>query len=511
MKSRTALLAGLLGCIVTSAPVAVLADYWDDFSDGYWVRSPNDPRYDANDPNWTNPNNPVFWDRDNPDWSVYEIIGSSQVIQVVSDSVASKALRLATDGDPFLFLYGQMGVGVVTDDDDPNTSPTWFDEQSDHYALAWVYYTAYLPNGPNNPPYSFNDPRYDPNYDDPNVDKGYVMIMMNADTEYWTGMGYSVQFAPSHWEPSHRYHDAALKGIDFFGGGGAADFRKIWIDPNDPNWALYPNLPAGFPFRTPPNSSFNSYRGPNYGGAILPYWYRSGFWMLLQFELDPNRPQYPGDPNAKYLKAAVWHGDKYDWDGKWLLEGELSSPWRKIVGGVEDPNGIIYPNGEWYFGAGQVFFLVASDKQFFNGFPADAAFDNIEVRRGKFSPTPCKLTLNVVKPNYGAVAIDPDLRDPTDPNTPDEKKLRYTKGTGIALSAVPISGKSFGGWAVWADPNKYPDANFITIQDSNAVLYLTMDHDYLAEATFKCGSGVEPFVGVVLLALAVGVVVRRLT
>jgi hypothetical protein len=506
MRGRSAFLVAAAVFACTFAPLVARADYWDDFRDGYWTRSPNDPRYDANDPNWTDPNNPVLWDCDNPDWSVYEIIGSSQVIQVVSDTVAKKALRMATDADPFLYMYGQMGAGVVTDVPNPNTSPTYFDETSDHYALAWVYYTGYEPNGPNQPPYSFLDPRYDPNKDDPNRDKGYVMILMNADTEYWTGMGFQVTFAPVSWGP--RYRDFAMKGINFFG-DGVRDFRKIWIDPNDPNWAAYPSLPDGFPFRSPPNPSFNPYRGPNYGGAIMPYWYRSGFWMLLQFELDPNRPQYPGDPNGKYLKAAVWHGDKYDWDGKWLMEGELSSPWRRNVGGLEDPNGIIYPNGEWYFGAGQVFFMVASDKPNFGGFPADAAFDNIEVRNGRFSNTPRRLHLTVGHTNWGAIGANPDLRDPTDPNTPDEKIYRYTDGTNVVLVAQPISGKSFKEWLVY-DPNYPGDLNHATT-DSNSVLRLTMNADWVVEADFKCGSGLEPFVAMVLIALAAGVVVRRLT
>jgi hypothetical protein len=35
--------------------------------------------------------------------------------------------------------------------------------------------------------------------------------------------------------------------------------------------------------------------------------------------------------------------------------------------------------------------------------------------------------------------------------------------------------------------------------------------DWEVTADFKCGSGLEPFIGLALLALALGVVVRRLT
>ncbi len=230
--------------------------------------------------------------------------------EIISDTVADKALRLWADTH-WMIPYGACGAGVVTGDTDPNTSPTWWDDSTDHYVLAWIYYTGYYSPQNSDPHkrYSFFDPLYDPNYDD----------------------------------------------------------------------------------------------------------------------------------------------------------------------------------------------------------PAEAAFDHVEVRTGKFDKTPCRLTLNVVKPNYGAVAINPDLRDPADPNTSEEKVLRYTKGTGVVLHAVPIAGKSFSEWSVWGDPNRYPDANYITIRDSNAVLYLVMDKDYLAEATFKCGSGLPPFIAAAFLALAAGVAFRLMS
>ena len=75
----------------------------------------------------------------------------------------------------------------------------------------------------------------------------------------------------------------------------------------------------------------------------------------------------------------------------------------------------------------------------------------------------------------------------------------------------PAEGKLFRVWKIWDDPNRYPDGNYVA-EDSNAVLYLTMDKDYAVEAVFKCGSAdMLPPVGVVLMALTLGLVIRRLT
>jgi len=112
------------------------------------------------------------------------------------------------------------------------------------------------------------------------------------------------------------------------------------------------------------------------------------------------------------------------------------------------------------------------------------------------------LDVEVVKPQYGSVTVDPA---PVDPNRLGQK---YIEDTVVTLTATPISGKAFGGWAIWNDPTKYPDANFAVL-DSNAVTQVVMDSDKVAEATFKCGSGVEPFIGIALFALVIGVVVRR--
>ena len=99
---------------------------------------------------------------------------------------------------------------------------------------------------------------------------------------------------------------------------------------------------------------------------------------------------------------------------------------------------------------------------------------------------------------------------PDDPNVPtDPNELRrYTDGTEIVMVGTPAEGKLFRVWKIY-DPNYPGDANYIT-EDSNTVLYLTMDGDYAIEAIFKCGSAeMLPPVGIVLVALTVGFVIRK--
>ncbi len=103
-----------------------------------------------------------------------------------------------------------------------------------------------------------------------------------------------------------------------------------------------------------------------------------------------------------------------------------------------------------------------------------------------------------------APANDPNVM--ADPNA----LRRYTDGTEIVLVGMPVEGKSFKQWKIY-DPNHPGDSSYVSV-DTNAVLYLTMDGDYEIEAIFKCGSGeMLPPIGMVLLVLAMGVVVRRLS
>jgi hypothetical protein len=145
-----------------------------------------------------------------------------------------------------------------------------------------------------------------------------------------------------------------------------------------------------------------------------------------------------------------------------------------------------------------------------NGFPVDAVYDCFEARIGTFTTVSHTVQLQVNQPTYGTVVFSPELLDDPnhDPNSVDELR-RFTNGTEIAVTATPVSGKTFVGWTIYSDPNKYPDANY-AVTDANSVIYLVMDKDYLLDVEFKCGSGLPPFIAAALLALGVGVVIRRL-
>ncbi len=517
MKEGHAFIVGLTVVVLLMAPAVGVADFFDDFSDGWWERDPNDPQYDdanyhayeytmwqydANDANdyaheyWTDANNAVFWDSDNPDWWLYPQLAASPLAQIVSDSVADNALRLACD-KYFVLPWGSLITGVMSLDEDPNTSPTWWDDTTDHYILTWVYYTGYYHPSHTDPNkrYSYNDPNYDPNYDDPNDDKGRMLIIMHSTPGTMTGLVFAMDYDNNDDSKPQTQH-ANLQAFNFQGDPdhASANFKRIWIDPNHAGWASYPNLPAGCVYLNP---SGDVYEGPDFGGVNLNGWERSGFWALFQFEQDPNYA--PGDPNGKWGRGAIWHGDKYDWDGKWILQGEYGG---SGAGGWGD-------GSEWYLGEGACFLAANSDDSWTNGFPAECAYDNVEMRTGRFSNVPRRLSLTVGNSHMGTVLIDPELADPNDPNTESERLLRYTDGTGIVLLGHAYQGKSFKQWVIF-DPNHPGDSNHITI-DSNAVLFLMMDADWEIEGSFKCGGSLPPFIAMTLLALALGVVVRRIT
>jgi len=237
-------------------------------------------------------------------------------------------------------------------------------------------------------------------------------------------------------------------------------------DPNDPNW-LDPN---------------NMWNTPGYMDE------HNGFWMVMQFTSDG----VPEDPNGKWFQAACWNGDKFDWDGTWTLEKDLGSI---------DANLDWWP--EWYWTEGVCGIGSYCDEA--EGFPADCVFDNLEVRTGVFTNT--WRTLTITMKDCCELNLDPNL-----PHPDGGTKRRYTSGTPVVLDAVvPCGNKVFKKWTV-KGPNQSDDPNYLIVTDTNEVVYLTMDGDYLVKATCKCGGGgIEPFAGMVLLALGLGVLVRRIT
>lgn len=115
---------------------------------------------------------------------------------------------------------------------------------------------------------------------------------------------------------------------------------------------------------------------------------------------------------------------------------------------------------------------------------------------------PRSLDLVIERPEKGTVEVTPDVLDPV-------KMPKYIDGTVVTLTAIPNpDSKGFLNWKIW-DPNFPGDDNYM-VKDTNTVLTLVMDGDYVVEAKFKCGSASAMMpLGIVLLALTAGVVIRR--
>jgi hypothetical protein len=227
-----------------------------------------------------------------------------------------------------------------------------------------------------------------------------------------------------------------------------------------------------------------------------------GFWLVAQFYGD-------GDPNHSIFRSAAWNGSKFDWSGTWDLERNIVTNW--------DPNELTY------YAAGQCAVGAYGSPATGEEPDSDAKFDGIEVRWGTF--TNVSHTLHLVKiksEDYGTVTFDPDLLDDCNNIDPNEvlagdrptfnELRRYTDGTEVVLAATPAEGRGWKKWKIWTDPNHYPDSNYVA-DDTNSVLYLTMDNDYVVEAIFSCSadSGAFPAVAMALLALMIGAAARRQT
>jgi hypothetical protein len=216
----------------------------------------------------------------------------------------------------------------------------------------------------------------------------------------------------------------------------------------------------------------------------------TGFWGAIQFDPTRNGTGDPNDPNNHFLRAACWNGGKFDWNAQWDIQVGIIS--RNL-----DPN-------TWTYWTEGVCGVAAYGSQY-TGVPnSNVSFDNIEIRRGIWTNVSHTLKLTVNHSNWGSVEVDPNLVDPNDSTI-----QRYTSGTEVVLTATPVSGKSFKEWTVY-DPN-YPGDLSHAVSNPNTVLYLTMNADWEVGADFKCGSGLEPLLGIGLLAMVMVAVVRRIT
>jgi hypothetical protein len=106
------------------------------------------------------------------------------------------------------------------------------------------------------------------------------------------------------------------------------------------------------------------------------------------------------------------------------------------------------------------------------------------------------LTVDYAHGNWGQVLLDPNLP-------------KYPVGTPVTLTAVPIQGKGFQNWEIY-DPNYPGDLNHLEI-DPNLSITLMMNSDQHVTAVFKCGSGVQEGLPLLVLGmLACGLVLRGL-
>ncbi len=390
----------LMVLVCAAAAGSARADFYDTFSDGWYERDPNDPRYDANDPYWTDPNNVVLWDIDNPDWRIDETLGSTFAAAVMDGELNLYAAEATW---PFCFIAATVQDGS----DDPNLSRTYFDDSGNHYIVAHLRYP-------------------DPNYTG-------ASLFFHGNFFTWTT-----------WMVEYE------------------NIYLILIHQNGTEWTQALTS-------QPDMDKVN------------------GFWIAGQWEGD-------GDPNHSYFRGACWNGDKYDWDGTWDIERHVVTEWD--------------PNTDEYYQGGDCGVAAYGAPPYTGPNPvAYAAFDEVEARWGDFTTVSRTLSLEVVNPTKGFVTTDPDLLDDAaaDPNDPNELR-RYTDGTEVMLAATPTEG-SFKFWKVF-DPNHPGDANYV-VEDTNAVLYLTMDADQQVEAVFKCGTSALPAPLMAIIALTVTWIVRR--
>ena len=229
--------------------------------------------------------------------------------------------------------------------------------------------------------------------------------------------------------------------------------------------------------------------------------------------VDPNDPNFnstaPGDPNdfdPNYSRWVDLVGGSGTLNSEmlffWrftLMEGGSSSseastewsrpfgPWDVKLTPTGDPNTPVRIEIDW------TAWVISGD------YPTRVPI-HLEGVGGPPAGPDRTLTVSFYHGENGTATFSPDPLSGADPNTPRV----YTDGTPVTLTAVPNSGKIFLKW-------KVQDANEVLLyEDSNLVTLVTMDQDYNVEAQFKCGSSVPPFVAFMLLALAAGVIVRRL-
>jgi len=106
------------------------------------------------------------------------------------------------------------------------------------------------------------------------------------------------------------------------------------------------------------------------------------------------------------------------------------------------------------------------------------------------------LTIDIVNPAWGSVDVEPFAPG-----------YEYPACTEVTLHALPKGKNSLKHWIIH-DPNHCGDANY-AVFDSNDATTIIMDSDKCVTAVFKCGSGIQPLLPVMLGVLGLFVLLRR--
>ncbi len=501
MGKRWLTVLGAVSALCVGLPSTALGDYFDDFNDGVVLEDPL--AYDIDDPNWN---------------ERFVFAGAYQA------GVDEGRMRI-TAMMHLIFRVAFVGWAVEDNIKDPNLTPYFYDASQPHYMLA---------NG------RTHDENYPPT-------TGMLGVWLHGDFDAWQSFNFEWE-ARDGWTSLTSYNGLYwMNIITISADDNNPNYPPEFQDPIDPNYPSDAREKMWFMIQFDPNGEHWRNIDPNYT-------YDSSL-------NDPN------DPNCYWLRGAMWKGGKFEWNGSYVLQcnllGQMAG--RKVNDEIHGNDFYFDPNNPTHmaqyfhtdgfncvsgFSGGNAGFKPDPNDPNWSMFDpnnyicaVDASYDDVESRWGYFTNVSHALQLNVKNSNMGTITIDPDLlddpndapwfihgdpndpsfdrgdpstwNDPNDPNSwsgdyplDPETLRRYTNGTEVVLVAEPLEGKSFKSWTVF-DPN-YPGDRGHAVEDTNSVLYLTMDADWEVEASFSCGSSeFLPPMGMVLLALVAGVIVRR--
>ncbi len=106
------------------------------------------------------------------------------------------------------------------------------------------------------------------------------------------------------------------------------------------------------------------------------------------------------------------------------------------------------------------------------------------------------LAIDVVNPAWGSVDVDPFAAG-----------YEYPACTEVTLHALSKGKNSLRHWVIY-DPNHCGDVNH-AVFDSNDATTIIMDSDKCVTAVFRCGSGIQPLLPLMLGLLGLLLLLRR--